>query len=227
MRAWYNAPVDSPPAAKPSRYISALSFRRLTPLFDPFLKWFMHEARFRRALIEQARFAAGQRVLDLGCGTGTLTVLIKQAEPRAVVIGLDGDAEILKLAQRKAARARVALDWNLGFAFKLPYRAQAFDRVALSLVLHHLTTENKARALAEIFRALKPGGELHVVDFGAPDRASARVISRWARRLEETADLIDGKLPAMLQRAGFAEPRVTREWMSIVGTLALYAAKKV
>jgi ubiquinone/menaquinone biosynthesis C-methylase UbiE len=81
------------------RYIPALSFSWLTPLYDPLLKWGMREETFKRNLIEQAGIQNGHQALDLGCGTGTLTIMLKQAVPGALVTGLDGDPEVLSIAK--------------------------------------------------------------------------------------------------------------------------------
>src|SRR5215210_1517043 len=91
------------------KYIPALNFDLLTPLYDPVVKWLMPESKFKRHLVERARISAGHRVLDVGCGTATLTVLVKQTHPDAEVFGLDGDAKILGIARGKAAKAGVAL----------------------------------------------------------------------------------------------------------------------
>ncbi len=67
---------------KGDKYIPALGLDRLTPLYDPWLRWIMREETFKRRLIDQAQIRAGHRVLDLGCGTATLTILIKHIHPQ-------------------------------------------------------------------------------------------------------------------------------------------------
>ena len=74
-----------------TKYIPALRFGWLTPVYDPVLRRMLPEVALKQLLIAQAQIAAGQRVLDLGAGTGTLTVMIKQTYPDADVVGLDGD----------------------------------------------------------------------------------------------------------------------------------------
>ena len=86
----------------------------------------MPEAEFKGRLVRRARISAGHRVLDVGGGTATLTVLVKQAHPGAEVSGLDGDAKILDIARRKAAKAGVALTLVEGMAFRLPYADESF-----------------------------------------------------------------------------------------------------
>jgi SAM-dependent methyltransferase len=166
------------------RYIPAFGYDWLTPLYDPVLKWVFQESRFKAHLIEQAQIQPGHRVLDLGCGTGTLTILIKQRHPETEVVGLDVDAQVLEIARKKAAKAGVDITWHQGTGHRLPYPGNSFDRVLSSLVFHHLNAENKRWALQEVFRVLRPGGELHVADFGRPHNGLTYFLSwivRWVR----------------------------------------------
>jgi ubiquinone/menaquinone biosynthesis C-methylase UbiE len=209
-----------------TKYIPALRFGWLTPVYDPVLRRLLPETALKQRLIVQAQIGAGQRVLDLGAGTGTLTVMIKQAYPDADVVGLDGDLAVLALARQKAAAAGVVIRFDHGLATALPYGDAAFDRVLSSLMLHHLTTEDKGRALREAWRVLRPGGELHVLDFGPPQNALAWLISLVFRRLEQTADNIAGRLPALFQEAGFTAAAQTGQHTTLFGTLAFYRAQR-
>lgn len=209
-----------------AKYIPALRFGWLTPVYDPVLRRMLPEAALKQRLIAQAQIAAGQRVLDLGAGTGTLTVMVKQSCPGAEVVGLDGDPQVLALAREKATAAGVAIRFDQGLATALPYDDAAFDRVLSSLMLHHLSSEDKQRALGEAWRVLRPGGELHVLDFGPPQNALAWLISLLFRRMERTADNIAGRLPAMFRQAGFTAIAQTAQQMTILGTLALYRGRK-
>ena len=208
------------------RYIPALGLGILTPLFDPFLRYVLREAIFKRALIVAAALDPKQRILDLGCGTGTLTILMKQAQPATHVCGLDGDTQVLALAQAKVAQANVDVALQCGLADALPYSADSFDRVLSSLVLHHLTTAQKQHALYEVYRVLRPGGTVHIADFGSPHTILARPIAKVVRHLERAADNIDGRILPMLQIAGFDDVRLSAQFMTLFGTLALYRARK-
>ena len=207
-------------------YIPALRFRFLTPLYDPLLRWGMRELTFKRRLIEEAHSAPGFRVLDLGCGTGTLTVLLKQTHPDAEIIGIDGDPTVLTIARAKAALQNLTITFDEGMAFQLPYPDDSFDRIVSSLMFHHLTMEDKQRALHEVYRTLKPGGELLIVDFSKPGNILAWAISRIMRRMEKADDLIQGVLTTLIQRAGFQDTQISEQFMTILGTLALYRGKK-
>lgn len=90
-----------------NRYIPALGFHWLTPLYDPALRWLMREAEIKRFLVEQMAIRPDMHVLDLGCGTGTLTIMIKQLHPNVEVTGIDGDPEVLAIAREKVDRADI------------------------------------------------------------------------------------------------------------------------
>ena len=133
-------------------YIPALGFDWLTRFYDPVLRATLREDKFKRLLVEQARLQRGQDVLDLGCGTATLTIMLKQSCPGARIIGLDGDPKVLAVAREKVAAAGADVELHEGMAFAPPFAPGSFDRVVSSLVLHHLTTENKRRTFAQVVR---------------------------------------------------------------------------
>jgi ubiquinone/menaquinone biosynthesis C-methylase UbiE len=207
-------------------YIPALNQRWLTPLYDPLLRWVMCEEAFKRRLIRQAQIGPGQRVLDLGCGTATLTIWIKQSHPDAQVVGLDGDPQVLDIGRAKAAQAGVDITLDSGLASDLPYADCSFDRVLSSLVMHHLTHDNKLRAAQEAFRILRPGGELHVLDFGKPRGAYSRLIAPIMRTLEHAADNVEGLLPDMFRKAGFHPVEELAQAEIVFGTISLYFGRK-
>ena len=211
---------------KSDKYIPALGREWLTPLYDPLIRWAMPEAKRKPRLVDQAHIEPGHRVLDLGCGTGTLAILVKRISPQSEVVGLDGDPKILEIARGKAERARVRIPFDLGMAFELAYPDNAFDHVLSSFVFHHLTTENRARTLKEAFRVLRSGGKLNILDLGKPHGSYAVFISRILRRFEETLDNLHGRLPDMIRNAGFHQGDEPERYMSIFGVLSLHTARK-
>lgn len=210
------------------KYVPALSYDGLTAFYDPVVRWTTREKTFKQSLLRQANIRPAHRALDLGCGTATLTIAVKQAVPQATVQGLDGDAKILKIARDKARKAGVEILFDEGMSDKLPYEDKVFDRVVSSLFFHHLTKENKLRTLGEVQRVLKPGGELHIADWGEPHNIIMRVAS-WPVRLLDgatTADSFDGLLPSYLQETGFVDVRTGEHYATMFGTLRLYQARK-
>src|SRR3990170_6549705 len=212
--------------SEPIPYIPPLRFRNLTPFFDALLKWAANEGNFKPRLIEQAGVQKNSRVLDLGCGTATLTILVKKSHHDAEVTGIDIDPAVLEIAKEKTAKAGVGISFDLGSTIKLPYPDNHFTRVVSSMVFHHLSTENKIRTMKEVLRVLKPGGELHVADLGKPHNALMRLPSLVMKHLEEVGDNVQGLLPQMLRIAGFREVTETDEVMTMFGTVALYCGRK-
>lgn len=212
------------------QYIPALSYDALTPLYDTVVGWTVRERLFKTALVEQARVEANHRVLDLACGTGTLALMLKKSSPRSEIIGIDGDPKILALAREKTQRAgNAGIRFDEGMSFDLPYADDSFDRVVSSLFFHHLTRENKLKTLFEVHRVLKPGGELHIADWGAPAGFSMKIASRLIQLLdgrETTADNFDGHLPALIEGAGFEKVEKTKSFNTMFGTIRLYGSRK-
>src|SRR5262245_56346496 len=177
------------------RYVPALGLRALTGLYDPVVRLTTREGMFKGRLLEQASLGPGERVLDLGCGTGTLAIQAKLAQPDATIVGLDGDREVLGRANRKAAEAGGAVDFDEGFSTELPYEDGSFDAVLSTLFFHHLTGEDKRRTAAEVFRVLRSGGRLQVADWGRPSDPAMRALSTSIRLLdgfEQTRDNLTG-----------------------------------
>ena len=210
------------------QYIPALRFDWLTFLYDPVVRLTTREAAFKAALLSHAQIQPGQRVLDLACGTATLTIAIKQAHPQATVIGIDGDPVILRRARAKANQAGVEIQLDEGLSYELLYADESFDHVLSSLFFHHLTRENKLRTLTEVRRVLKPGGEFHVADWGAPQNVLMKLASQGIVLLDgaTTKDNFAGQLPEFIRRSGFEVVEETRHFNSLFGTIRLHKAHK-
>lgn len=209
-----------------SAYFPAFSSERITFGCDPLVKWFMRETVINNRLMDQGRIEKGQRVLDLGCGTAALAVLIKKTQPGAEVIGIDADRKILEVAEAKTRKQGVSIPLFDAMVFDLPCSDNYFDRVFTSMLFHRLTTKDKIRAAEEMYRILKPGGELHVADFGMPQNALMAFIGRIMRHFEGADDNIQGLLPHIVYAADFEHIETTTEFMTMFGTISLLRAKK-
>jgi ubiquinone/menaquinone biosynthesis C-methylase UbiE len=209
-------------AERPEGYITAIGYDWLLPLYDPLLRWVMREDTFKRRLIEQARIEPGHRVLDLGCGTATLTILVKRLYPNADVFGIDGDPKVLAIGRRKAAAAGLRISLQEGLAQALPYADGSFDRVLSSLMLHHLTRDQKLGTLREVGRVLRPGGEFHIVDFGPPATAAGALLSRIFHHSVRVADNVRGQLPVLFEEAGLGACEPRGQLFTVAGTLSFF-----
>ena len=211
---------------KPKGYITAAGFDWLLPLYDPFLRWVVREDTFKQRLVTAAAIGTQHHVLDLGCGTGTLTLMIKNRHPDAQVHGLDGDSKALGIARRKAEAADVEIVLDKGFSYDLPYPDDAFDRVLSSLVFHHLTPKRKVETLHEVRRILKPGGALFIVDFGKPATAIGAALVKYARHAEHIRDHIEGDLVELILNAGLVGAEEFDRQRILITNLSFYRASK-
>ena len=163
------------------------------------------------------------RVLDLGCGTGTLTIMAQEAHPGASFTGIDGDARVLTVAVNKAPRSGIT--WALGLASNLPFPDAYFDRVLTSLVMHHLDRDDKLRAFGEARRVLIGEGQLNVLDFTAPWSAITGLQATAMRRLERTDDNFAGRLPGFMAQAGFDPVEEVERFATVFGPVAIWRAQ--
>jgi ubiquinone/menaquinone biosynthesis C-methylase UbiE len=150
--------------------------------------------------------------------------MLKREHPEAEITGLDGDTQVLDIAREKSRGTNI--QWDKGLASSLPYPDSVFDRVVTSLVIHHLTADNKRRAFKEIYRVLKPHGELHALDFGAPHSFIPSLMTKYMRHLEKAADNFDGLIPRFITEADFGSVKEAENFVTIFGPLSLWRAVK-
>jgi ubiquinone/menaquinone biosynthesis C-methylase UbiE len=197
-------------------YVPAAGWDWLLPLYDVFARLVGSESAHRR-LVEQAGIRPRHHVLEIGCGTGNLTLLLKRLHPDADVVGLDPDAKALVRARRKAERRSLAVRLERGFADDLPYAEASFDRVLSAFMLHHLDAEAKAKTLREARRVLRPGGALHALDFGAGHGVLAHLFHRG--HLEDQHRIRD-----LMREAGFGDVTELEPGATILGRVSYWRA---
>jgi ubiquinone/menaquinone biosynthesis C-methylase UbiE len=209
------------------RFVPAAGYAPLTRFYDPFMALTMRESRWRPALVARAVAALPERgtAVDIGAGTGAVTLRLARARPDATIIAVDPDATALDIARAK--RGADAVDWREGRADAMPMEEGSADVVVMSLVLHHLAPAAKRAALAEARRVLRPGGSLLVADWGAPRGPLPRAGFALVRMLDGfdgTRDHGAGLLPARIAEAGLTTPRVWKRLPTVWGTLELLEA---
>lgn len=198
-----------------------------TPFYDLAIAVLTRERRWRSALLRQTAPAPGDRILDVGCGTGTFAVMLKRAEPGAHVVGLDPDEDVLTRARAKAAKEQAEVAFRRGFARDAGTEAASYTKVVSSLVFHQVPLEEKRAGLAAGFHALRPGGTLHVADYGLQRTPLMRAAFRQIQKLDgfdNTEPNGRGVLPELMREVGFTAVEETEVVATVTGSISLYRA---
>ena len=204
-------------------YLPAAGRDLFLPLYDP-LTTLIGLGKVRRQLVDQARLQPKQRVLDVGCGTGTLLVLLKRRYPEIEAVGIDPDPRALERATRKARRAQLRIRFERGFADRLDCETSSFDRVLSSFMFHHLEGDAKFATLRQVQRVLKPGGCFDMVDFAGRERAESSGFHHWVHSHARLAGNDSERVIALMAEAGLRDPRVVDERVTWFGTIVYYRA---
>jgi ubiquinone/menaquinone biosynthesis C-methylase UbiE len=183
-------------------YLPAAGRDLFLPLYD-FIAKLLGADRARQTLFDLAPLRPGDRVLDIGCGTGTFATILKQRSPGVEITGLDPDPKALARARRKAEQARVSVRFDQGFADSLEYPAMSFDVVFSSFMFHHLQGSNREKTLREVRRVLKPGGSFYLLDFEASP--SGHGLFKLFHSGERLRDNTENRILTLMGDAGFSD----------------------
>jgi ubiquinone/menaquinone biosynthesis C-methylase UbiE len=202
------------------RYVPAAGRAAFTPVFDAVNAVTMRQGRWRPLLIARARGAT--RILDLGCGTGEMSIALGRELPGVKLIGVDGDPTVLTRARAKALAVGIELELHHAMADRLPLPDASVDCVISTLVFHHLPPEVKRAALAEARRVLVPGGQLLICDVGRAQDPMMRALFFLVQLLDgfsTTRENAKGKLAQLVSEAGFKEVVTPQRFRTGGGTL--------
>ena len=194
------------------------------PLYDPIVS-LMGFDRARRELISAANLRAGQRILDIGCGTGTLVVMLKRQYASSEVAGLDPDPKALRRARIKAKQAGVSVQFDQAFADKLPYKDDSFEHIFSSFMFHHLEERERENMLREVLRILTPSGSFHLLDF-VSNHDSHGLLDRWFQSHARMKDNSDATILELMSSVGLTNAAKVKEGSMLFGFLrtAFYQA---
>ncbi len=205
-------------------YVPALGFRWLTGVYDPLIRGWSAARKLRASVIQALELEPGMRLLELGAGPGRLAIQIKQQHPAVAIETVDADESMVARARRNAAKAGQAIEIHEGDMTCLPDLG-TFDRVYSTMTFHHLSPEQKAAALGEARRVLRPGGRFVVGDFGRPRDPLQWALFAWFQQpldgFRNTRPHRDGRYERAVRDA-FAQVHSTAAWRSIAGTLEVF-----
>lgn len=210
-------------------FVPALGDHRLTPFYDATVSLMTCERTWQRAFVKQIDPQPRDVILDVGCGSGTLAILLKQSCPSASVYGTDPDPEVLTRAEAKARDAGVLVHLAQGYAQSTAASAAANrpNKLVTSLLLHQIPLEAKIATLSSAFAALQPGGELHVADYGEQKSPLMKLAFRRVQAMDSAANTksnSEGLLPELITEAGFAAVRENLVIPTPTGSISLYSA---
>jgi len=208
--------------AHAQHFVPAAGHDWLLPFYDPLWR-LLGGASHLETFVQQSELRPEHKVLEIGCGTGNLTLIIKRLHPEVSVVGLDPDPKALARAAHKARRVSADVELEQGFSQELPYPDGSFDRVFSSFMFHHLDGDTQAATLLEVRRVLRAGGSLHLVDFGG--HAQGRLARLLHSSSAPTDDAEDPPL-ALMRQQGFAAAEATGQRPLLLGSITFYRAVK-
>lgn len=178
-----------------------------------------HIGMLRTMTVDQAQLHSGEKVLDVGCGTGGVTIPAKQRVGKAgYAAGIDPAPEMIAVARRKAVRAGLEIDFRVGVIESLPFEDATFDAVTSSLMMHHLPHELQVKGLAEIRRVLKPGGRLLIADMSRPGASlHDRLFSSLSLHGGRAQRFGIQDLPELMKATGFENIQLLDERFLTIG----------
>jgi len=174
--------------------------------------------RLRTLTVDHALLKPGESVLDVGCGTGGVTIPAKlQVGKNGTATGIDPASEMIAIARRKANRAGLEIDFRVGVIESLPFSDESFDAVTSSLMMHHLPQPLQVKGLAEIQRVLKPGGRLLVADMMRPGPSFLSRLITVLMHHGHSMEFGVEDLLGLLKGAGFEEIQQLEDRFLMIG----------
>ena len=203
-------------------HIKPLTVGFLTPFYDSVFKIFAFE-KFYKKIASQIPPDKAIHILDIGTGTANLAIAIKKRSPKAKILGIDPDEKILKIAKEKIKKEKLDIKLIKAFAQKLPFKKQSFDYVVSSFAVHHIPPNLKDQAFLEMYRVLRSGGTILIIDIGEPKNLLAKITGTVFSLIESVGPNLRGFIPKALKDVGFHN---IQEIESKFGLISFYKAVK-
>ena len=195
---------------------------KMVSSYDSYMKkmTFGREHLLREETVRLALIAPGETVLEVGCGTGTLTLAAKrQAGPSGKVFGIDIIPGMIEASQNKAAQAKENITFQLGSIDDIPFPDNQFDAVMCSFMIFHMSEATRRKGITEVYRVLKPGGRWLVLDLALPAQPIQRFVARKLFGGMLQHDLRE--LLPLMESAGFSSIEVAQARFRVMGLSVL------
>ena len=212
-------------------FVPALGKSGSLDRYDAAIALMTREKRWRSDLLRFAEPRPGERIVDIGCGTGTFAIALKQAARESIVLAVDPDPAVLEIARAKAEVADAEIQWFEAMGDELDSidALQQCDKIVSSLVLHQCPMDVKEAIAAQMFRLLQPGGTLFIADYGEQRSLLMRMLFRQIQLLdgfEYTEPNAKGCVPEILTAAGFEAVEEIKVIPTPTGSISIYRAKR-
>lgn len=199
--------------------------------YDIVLALMTREKRWRGELVALVDPGDGETIVDIGCGTGSLAVALHAKAPGSSIFGVDPDPAVLEIARRKAELSGAPIQWfdAMGDALDRIAPIQACEKVVSSLVLHQCPVAMKEAIAHQMWRLLKPGGELFIADYGQQRSLLMRMLFLQVQMIDGfdlTEPNARGCIPGILRGAGFRDVEEVRVIPTPTGSISLYRGRR-
>ena len=195
-----------------------VQMERMVSSYDSYMKvvtlW--RERALREETLDLMRLESGESYLEVGCGTGTLTIAARQrVGPAGRAAGIDVIPGMIDRCKSKAARAGLDVLFQVGSIDAIPFPAGEFDAVVGSFMIFHMSEPVRRRGIEEIHRVLKPGGRLLLLDMALPEEPVSRTVARalFSGMLQHDVH----ELEPVLEKSGFGDVELGRARFRVLG----------
>ncbi|MBI5049937.1 MAG: methyltransferase domain-containing protein [Nitrospirae bacterium] len=190
------------------------------------LMLFCQEKRISEKAIRLLNLSGVNKILDVGCGTGTVAIKIAKGlgyKNNSLIVGLDAALKMIDVARKKSKRLK-NIRFDVEIAENLPYEDESFDAAISTFFFHHIDFELKKKALQEIWRVIKRNGAVVIVDIDIPVNLFGHLCAWCAYlmfRQEEIKENIQGKLIRVIAESKFRSWHIVSRHLGCISIFKL------